>query len=111
MGVPAVSERSPSIPLYAHDLKEARCARARKLQESVRLIVGRENLEGIVDEEVLETIIVGGGIYTRESLAEVDVEELHARLSNALDEGCIKLPDGYNLTVNRIEGWARSARG
>jgi len=86
-------------------------ANARKLLDSARLIVGKENLEGIVDEEALETIIVGGGIYTRESLAEADVEELNARLSKALDEGRIKLPEGYKLTANRIEGWVRSARG
>lgn len=86
-------------------------ANARKLLDSARLIVGKENLEGIVDGEALETIIVGGGIYTRESLANVDVEELSARLSKALDEGRIKLSEGYNLTANRIEGWVRSARG
>jgi len=86
-------------------------ANARKLLDSARLIIGKENLEGIVDEEALETIIVGGGIYTRESLAEVDVEELNASLMKALDEGRIKLPEGYKLTSNRIEGWVRSARG
>jgi len=86
-------------------------ANARKLLDSARLIIGKENLEGIVDEEALETIIVGGGIYTRESLAEVDVEELHVSLMKALDEGRIKLPEGYKLTANRIEGWVRSARG
>jgi beta-lactam-binding protein with PASTA domain len=86
-------------------------AKAQKLLDSVRLIVGKENLEGIVDEEALETIILGGGIFTRESLAKVDVEELRARLSKALDEGRIKLPEGYNLTAIRIEEWVRSARG
>lgn len=86
-------------------------ANARKLLDSARLIVGKENLGGIVDEEALETIIVGGGIYTKESLAETDVEELNARLIKALDEGRIKLPEGYKLTANRIEGWVRSTRG
>ncbi len=86
-------------------------ANARKLLDSARLIVGKENLGGIVDEEALETIILGGGIHTRESLAEVDVEELHARLIKALEEGRIKLPEGYKLTANRIEVWVRSARG
>lgn len=84
---------------------------ARRLLDTVRLIVGKENLEGIIDEDALEMVILGGGIYTRESLARVDVEELSGLFSKALDEGRIKLPEGFDLTTNRIEGWIRSARG
>ena len=84
---------------------------ARRLLDTVRLIVGKENLEGIIDEDALELVILGGGIYTRESLARVDVEELSGLFSKALDEGRVKLPEGFDLTTNRIEGWIRSARG
>ena len=84
---------------------------ARRLLDTVRLIVGKENLEGIIDEDALELVILGGGIYTRESLARVDVEELSSLFSKALDEGRVKLPEGFDLTTNRIEGWIRSARG
>ena len=84
---------------------------ARRLLDTVRLIVGKENLEGIIDEDALEMVILGGGIYTRESLARVDVEELSGLFSKALDEGRVKLPEGFDLTTNRIEGWIRSARG
>lgn len=84
---------------------------ARRLLDTVRLIVGKENLEGIIDEDALEMVVLGGGIYTRESLARVDVEELSSLFSKALDEGRVKLPEGFDLTTNRIEGWIRSARG
>jgi len=84
---------------------------ARNLVNKARLIAGTENLVDIVEKEALELMIVGGEVFTRISLAEADAKDLYGKLSKAVEEGLVKLPERYELTPEKVVSWIRSARG
>jgi beta-lactam-binding protein with PASTA domain len=84
---------------------------ARNLVNKARLIAGTENLVDIVEKEALELMIIGGEVFTRISLAEADAKDLYGKLSKAVEEGLVKLPERYELTPEKVVSWIRSARG
>jgi serine/threonine-protein kinase len=84
---------------------------ARNLLNKARLITGTENLVDIVEKEALELLIMGGEVFTRISLAEADAKDLYEKLSKAVEEGLVKLPERYELTPEKVVSWIRSARG
>ena len=66
-------------------------------------------LDGISEEDA-EAIVFGTGIKTVKALAKADPADLLQKIKAAVDSGDVRVPAGYEFTLEMAEQWVKSAR-
>lgn len=66
-------------------------------------------LDGISEEDA-EAIVFGTGIKTVKELARADPAELLRKIKTAVKSGDVRIPAGYEFTIEKAEQWVESAR-
>jgi beta-lactam-binding protein with PASTA domain len=84
--------------------------KARNLIAMAKLMVGKSNLYGIVDEEAAEMIVLATDINTKKKLADADPTELYKRCRDYVATGKVKVPEGYKFTVKDVQRWINTAK-
>jgi hypothetical protein len=83
---------------------------ANNLISRAKIVAGRENLMGVVDDDCLEALITATGIFEKKTLAEADPEQIYEILKKSLEKGDIQLPEAYELTLDKIRRWVEAAK-
>ncbi|NWF95908.1 MAG: DUF4332 domain-containing protein [Candidatus Thorarchaeota archaeon] len=63
-----------------------------------------------VSEEDAEAIVYGGGMMDLEELAQADAESLLKQIQDCVSLGHVKMPQGYNITLDRVKKWIAEAK-
>lgn len=83
---------------------------ANNLISRAKIVAGKENLLGVVDDDCLEALITATGIFEKKTLTEADPEQIYEKLRKSLENGDIKLPEAYELTLDKIRRWVEAAK-
>jgi len=85
--------------------------RATEFISMAKLMV-KGDLSGIegVDEQAAELLVVAGKIDSKEKLARSSPEELYDKLRKAIESRAVRVPKGYQLTVEDVKRWVDSAK-
>ena len=63
-----------------------------------------------VSEEDAEAIVFATGITTLKSLAVANAEDVFKKIQKALDEGDVRVPAGYQFSIDKIQSWIEAAK-
>jgi len=63
-----------------------------------------------VSEEDAEAIVFATGMEHLKELSEASAEDLYKKISNALEEGDVRVPAGYMFSVEQIQKWIDEAK-
>lgn len=66
-------------------------------------------LEGITEEDA-EAIVLGANIKEIIDLINADPNELLQQVKSAVERGDVRVPAGYQFTLDKVKGWIESAR-
>ncbi len=66
-------------------------------------------LEGVTEEDA-EAIVLGANISEIIDLANADANELLEQVRNAVERGDVRVPAGYEFTLERVKMWIEAAR-
>jgi len=99
---------TPPKELIRHGISEKKAA---EFTSMAKLMV-KGDLSGIegVDEQAAELLVIAGKIDSKENLAKSNPEELYNTLSKALEERRVRVPKGYQLTLEDVKRWVDSAK-
>ncbi len=65
-------------------------------------------LEGVSEEDA-EAIVFATGIKDLSALAEANAEDLLRKIKNAVESEDVRVPAGYEFTIEKVKTWIRSA--
>lgn len=66
-------------------------------------------LEGVSEEDA-EAIVFATGITGLSQLAKADPRELLKKINDAVEDGRVRVPEGYKFTIEKVERWIKSAK-
>jgi hypothetical protein len=75
------------------------------------IAMGRFTWLDTVSEEDAEAIVEVSEIKTLEDLAKADAVELLERIKAAVAAGDVRIPSGYEFTLEKVEEWINEAKG
>ena len=63
-----------------------------------------------ISEEDAEAIVYGGGVLDLGELAEAKAEVLLDEINSAVSLGHVRIPEGYEFTLDMVKDWIKEAR-
>ncbi|UCE11736.1 MAG: DUF4332 domain-containing protein, partial [Candidatus Thorarchaeota archaeon] len=66
-------------------------------------------LDGISEEDA-EAIVLGTGITEILDLSDEDPNDLYQRVMAAVEKGEVRIPSGYEFTIEKVRKWIKTAK-
>ncbi len=63
-----------------------------------------------ISEEDAEAIVYGGGVLDLSELAEANAETLLEEIKTAVSLGHVRVPEGYEFTLDMVKSWIEEAK-
>ena len=104
-GIPTVEEMLAADPDHVAEVCDISVEQAERW-----IAMSRFSWLDTVSEEDAEAIVFATGMDTLKSLSEANADDLYKKISDALNEGDVRVPAGYKFSVEQIQKWIDEAK-